>query len=89
MGRPKSIKALEIAGPAQSREMKMLMDNDAPGKVDAMLNIFRECGVDRWAVELKEKYVNEAFKHLEDIAVVSVRKEPLKQLAEFLIQREH
>ena len=83
------IKALEIANPSQLKEIKMLMEDDAPGKVDAMLKIFKECGVDRWAVELKEKYVNEAFKHLEDIAVLTVRKEPLKQLADFLVQREH
>ena len=83
------IKALETASSSQQKEMRMLMETDAPEKVDAMLKIFRECGVDRWAVELKEKYVNEAFRHLEDFAVVSVRKEPLRQLADFLVQREH
>ena len=83
------IKALEMANPFQLKEMKMLMENDAEGKVESMLRIFKECRVDQWAVELKEKYVNQAFKHLEDIAVVSVRKEPLKQLADFLVQREH
>ena len=83
------IKALEMANPFQLKEMKMLMENDTEGKVEAMLRIFKECGVDQWAVELKEKYVNQAFKHLEDIAVVSVRKEPLKQLTDFLVQREH
>ena len=83
------IKALEMANPFQLKEMKMLLENDAEGKVEAMLRIFKECGVDQWAVELKEKYVNQAFKHLEDIAVVSVRKEPLKQLTDFLVQREH
>ena len=83
------IKALEMANPFQLKEMKMLMENDAEGKVESMLSIFKECGVDQWAVELKEKYVNQAFKHLEDIAVLSVRKEPLKQLTDFLVQREH
>jgi hypothetical protein len=33
--------------------------------------------------------LDEAFTHLEDIAVVSVRKQPLKDLAQFLVQREH
>jgi geranylgeranyl diphosphate synthase type II len=45
--------------------------------------------VDEWARELKEKYMEEAFAHLDDIAVLSKRKEPLKQLALFLTQREH
>jgi len=83
------IKALEMANPLQLKEMKMLMQNDDAGKVEAMLKIFKECGVDQWAIELKEEYVNHAFKHLEDIAVLTVRKEPLKQLADFLVQREH
>jgi geranylgeranyl diphosphate synthase type II len=39
-------------------------------------------------LELKNKYLDEALKHLEDIAVLSKRKEPLKELAHFLIQRE-
>jgi geranylgeranyl diphosphate synthase type II len=67
------IKALEMANPFQLKEMKMLMENDAEGKVEAMLKIFKDCGVDQWAVELKEKYINEAFKHLEDIAVLRER----------------
>jgi geranylgeranyl diphosphate synthase type II len=33
--------------------------------------------------------MEEAFAHLDDIAVLSKRKEPLKQLALFLTQREH
>ena len=54
-----------------------------------MLQIFKACGVDTWARELKIKYMDAAYQHLEDIAVLSVRKEPLRQLAAFLLQREH
>jgi geranylgeranyl diphosphate synthase type II len=52
------------------------------------MQIFKETKVDEWAKELKEKYISEAFTHLEDIAVLSKRKEPLKQLALFLVKRE-
>jgi geranylgeranyl diphosphate synthase type II len=45
--------------------------------------------VDEWAEELKEQYYQEAMKHLEAVAVMSKRKQPLKELAEFLIQRDH
>ena len=38
-----------------------------------------------WA---KNKYFDEALNHLEDIAVLSKRKEPLKKLALFLVQRD-
>ena len=39
--------------------------------------------------ELKEKYTNLAFQHLEDIAVMDKRKDPLRQLAAFLVKREY
>ena len=39
--------------------------------------------------KLKEKYLQTALNHLEEIAVFSVRKKPLKELAEYLIEREH
>jgi geranylgeranyl diphosphate synthase type II len=45
--------------------------------------------VDSWANRIKRKICNAGFKHLEDIAVLSARKESLKQLADFLVQREH
>jgi geranylgeranyl diphosphate synthase type II len=45
--------------------------------------------VDEWALQLKNKFLDEAFAHLEDIAVLSKRKQPLKELAQFLVQREH
>jgi geranylgeranyl diphosphate synthase type II len=45
--------------------------------------------VDEWALELKNKYLDEALEHLEDIAVLSKRKQPLAELARFLVQREH
>jgi geranylgeranyl diphosphate synthase type II len=83
------IHALETASPSQQKELKQLMQDDAEGKVQKVLQLFRECKVDDWALQLKNKFLDEAFEHLEDIAVLSVRKEPLKQLALFLIQRQH
>ena len=65
------------------------MQQNLPDKVIKVLNIFRECNVDAWARELKDKYLQTALSHLEAIAVRSVRKEPLEELANFLIQREY
>jgi geranylgeranyl diphosphate synthase type II len=45
--------------------------------------------VDAWVRELKDKYRETAVQSLEDIAVLSVRKEPLRELIEFLLQREY
>jgi geranylgeranyl diphosphate synthase type II len=43
--------------------------------------------VDAWAEDLKQKYMQEAMAHLEAIAVVSTRKKPLVDLANYLMNR--
>jgi geranylgeranyl diphosphate synthase type II len=83
------IHALEIAPASQKELLLQLMRENPADKVVQVLRIFKECGVDKWAVELKEKYTHIAFQHLEDIAVMNARKEPLRQLAAFLLQREY
>jgi geranylgeranyl diphosphate synthase, type II len=82
------IHAMEAASPEQKKALRELSVSGADDKVEQVLSIFRQCGVDAWAMELKERYLNEAFAHLEDIAVTSVRKQPLRQLAHYLVQRE-
>jgi geranylgeranyl diphosphate synthase type II len=83
------IKALELANASQLAALKSLLSGQSPDKVEKVLGIFRECGVDKWAFELKEKYMTAAFQHLENIAVTATRKESLRQLAMFLVQREY
>ena len=83
------IHALETATAAQKEKLQSLLQSDDDSKVEEVLTIFRDCKVDAWAEELKIKYLNEALQHLEDVAVLSKRKAPLKELASFLIQRQH
>jgi geranylgeranyl diphosphate synthase type II len=83
------IKALEIASGAQLKELQKLSSDNSPSKVEKALTLFRDCGVDKWAFQLKEKYLDAALKLLEEIAVLSSRKKPLEQLAYFLVQREY
>lgn len=83
------IHALETASAAQKSALQNLLAGNAPDKVEKVLNIFRECKADEWALSLKNKFLDEALLHLDDIAVVSKRKEPLAQLAMFLVKREH
>jgi geranylgeranyl diphosphate synthase type II len=64
------------------------MQTNDINKVNSVLSIFRACGVDQWAMELKDKYLQEALVLLEDIAVLSKRKDPLLQLALFLTNRQ-
>ncbi len=83
------IHTLEAATASQKNELKKLMKENSPDKVKKVVQIFKDCKADEWALELKNKFSDDAFQHLEDIAVLSKRKEPLKTLAQFLILREH
>jgi geranylgeranyl diphosphate synthase type II len=81
--------ALETSSVVQNKELKSLLAGNPPDKIEKVVQIFHDCKVDEWALQLKNKYLDEAFCHLEDIAVLSKRKEPLKELAHFLVKREH
>jgi geranylgeranyl diphosphate synthase type II len=83
------IHALEVASPAQLKELQNLLKDNVSGKIEKVLQIFNDCKAGEWALQLKNKYLDEAFNHLEDIAVLSKRKEPLKELAHFLVKRDH
>ena len=79
---------MEVASTEQKQRLQQLMEQNPADKVAQVLSIFKACNVDAWAKELKEKYLQTALQHLEDIAVLSLRKKPLQELAAFLIQRE-
>ncbi len=82
------IHALEVAGSEVRRELEQQMDSNDGNKVAKVLNIFKKCGVDAWASALKDRFLTEALSHLEDIAVLAKRKQALKQLAMYLVQRD-
>ena len=83
------IHALETATPEQLVVLQNLLENNAADKVEKVTQIFKDCKVDEWAKELKNKYLQTALQHLEDTAVISARKKPLLELASYLIQREN
>jgi geranylgeranyl diphosphate synthase, type II len=83
------IHALEVANATAKAELLQLMQHNPADKVEKVLQIFKDCKVDDWANQLKEKYLQTALQHLNDIAVVSNRKAPLQALANFLINRNH
>ncbi len=83
------IHALESASASQQQQLTELMQTNPADKVEQVLSIFKSAGVDAWAMQLKNQYIEKAMQHLEDIAVLSKRKEPLQQLAQFLVQREY
>jgi geranylgeranyl diphosphate synthase type II len=82
------IHALETALPDDLKTLNQLMHENPTDKVQQVLSIFRKCGIDNWANELKLKYLNQALSHLDAVIVSKNRKEPLIALAHYLIQRE-
>lgn len=83
------IHALENATASQKKELKKLLGGNGSDKVNKTVQIFKDCKVDEWALQLKNKFLDEAYVHLEDIAVLSKRKDPLKEFAGFLVKRDH
>ena len=81
--------SIEVANEEQRQRLNDLMTNNPINKVEEVLKIYTECNVQEWTKNLKQKYFDAALKHLEDIAVVSLRKKPLLELAHYLIDREH
>ena len=76
---------------ANSNELELLnhlMKDNPTDKVEKVLGIFKACGIDKWANELKESYLQKALSDLDEIAVSKIRKEPLMQLANYLISRD-
>lgn len=83
------IHAMETASPVQKEHLLKQVNGNDKNKVDEVLTIFRDCKVNEWAESLKEKFIQESFMHLEDVAVLSKRKEPLRQVADFLLERQY
>ncbi|HVK96241.1 MAG TPA: polyprenyl synthetase family protein [Flavisolibacter sp.] len=83
------IHAFDAASADQKEKLNTLLQSESRDKVGKVISIFKECKVDEWARKLKEKYTQEAFDHLDDVAVVSVRKKVLKEMTHFLLQRDY
>ena len=81
--------ALEVATPDQRAKLDTLLASSGPEKVPQVMELFKACNVDAWAIELKEKYLQMALANLEDIAVTSTRKTALLSLANYLMQRKN
>ena len=82
------LQAMKAATAQQQKELGELQLQDDESKIEPILKIYKSCNVDEWATELKEKYFSIAMHHLEEIAVRSIRKKPLEELAEYLMVRD-
>ena len=82
------VKALESALPEQKQELTELLLYKGSDKVDRMTAIYQSAGIDQAAQEAKNYYMGKAYSHLESIDVPSERKDSLKELAVYLLERQ-
>ena len=83
------LKALENANNDQRSEINTWLEKNDADKVDAMLSLFKATGADVTCRDAVQKYSQAAFDCLEEVAVLNKRKQSLKELAEYLLQREN
>lgn len=82
------IKALTNANAEQQTEIAHHLANNEEEKVTKMLDIFNATGAHDECLAAVKMYSDKAFNCLEEVAVISSRKKPLKELAEYLLQRQ-
>ncbi|CAN5158646.1 polyprenyl synthetase family protein [soil metagenome] len=83
------IHALEVCDEKQKKELIASTAKTDALKIENVLSVYKECNVDEWAQKLKQQYYENALFHLEETAVLSVRKKPLQELATYLLNREN
>jgi geranylgeranyl diphosphate synthase type II len=82
------VKALESASPERKLDLKELLIYSGPDKVERMTFIYQESGVGQAAQEAKNHYMERAHLSLERISVPEERKNALKELSSYLLERE-
>lgn len=82
------VKALQNADNAQRKQIEELLAGDSAEKVPAMLSLFTATGAAKECRSAVMHYSDMAFNCLEEVAIPSKRKEPLRELAAYLLQRD-
>ncbi len=82
------VKALQNANPAQLAELEGLLHRSDSDKVERTLALFADTGADAQCREAVAHYSAAAFASLEDVAIPTKRKDPLLELAHFLLDRD-
>lgn len=82
------LKALENSNNEQRAAIEKLLQTDDESKVPAMLQLFSDTRADLACRDAVELYSKKAFASLEDVAALKKRKEPLHELATYLLMRD-
>ncbi|HUX84477.1 MAG TPA: polyprenyl synthetase family protein [Chitinophagaceae bacterium] len=81
------LKAMELCPPHQAGALAELIRSNRPDRVEKVMEIYSDCRIAEWAEREKEKFAREALDQLDQVAVLSSRKAPLRELAWMLLQR--
>jgi geranylgeranyl diphosphate synthase type II len=82
------VKALESASPERKQELTELLIYSGADKVERVTFIYQESGVGQAAQEAKNYYMDRAYASLDRISVPAERKNDLRELAAYLLERE-
>lgn len=83
------IKCQEIANDNESDLLRRHLTGNAPDKVEVITNMYLKNGVDSFCKELINQYSMQSYDHLEKVQVPAVQKQALKDLAGYLLDRNH
>jgi geranylgeranyl diphosphate synthase type II len=82
------LKTLENVDQGQCNYLEGLLQSDSDNKVPLMLELYRSTGADAACREAVAEYSRLAFECMENVAIPSKRKEPLMELASYLLMRD-
>lgn len=80
--------AMEHLSISEKENLQELALHIGQEKIDKTIALFRAANADVLCRKAVEEYSNQAFSALEDVACTSKRKQPLRQLAELLLNRQ-
>ncbi len=82
------LKAQELATGENATKLASILLNNSETKVQDMLAMYTELDIQQHAQKAKEHYSNLAFEILEKLPVQEVRKQELRNVADWLLNRE-
>lgn len=85
------LKALEVANPEQRQQLEDLMNckpKDEQAKIQTVMQLLENLNIPELTAQKKLAYQKTAYQHLEAIEVENARKQPIRAIAEYLLERD-
>lgn len=80
---------MQQASVEQKEELMQLQQSNDEGKVANILAFYQSFGAKEYVQNLKQEYSQKAFTALEEVELADDRKEALRNLATYLLERQH